>query len=312
MSDVENILDENQDGFSLINPEITDAGEVIAELLLSTGAGAWATTIDRGVHFTPGSIEYKAPAEVFSEDDIKPVITSVEWSGDRSGKVFFVVSEMGVKGIIAYYLALAYGREADPEGTLLDEEGLDAYTELVNILLGQAAQALRPETNTEVNLTQTESHAADFSATSAAVEFGTEELLCYTGQITIEGMVPVDVHFFMPVAVTGFSLELEQSKGGSADESDIADALKMLNQNAALKIKVPVIIVLAEKRVRMEEVQGFSPGSIIEFRKLSGDHLDVCAGNTKFAEGEVVIVNEHFGIQIKRFVDIRATLASHS
>jgi flagellar motor switch protein FliN/FliY len=71
-----------------------------------------------------------------------------------------------------------------------------------------------------------------------------------------------------------------------------------------------VIVILAEKKMRMEMVQALAPGSIIEFRKLSGELLDLCVGRVKIAEGEVVLTNEHFGIQVRKLIDIRAAIAA--
>ena len=67
-----------------------------------------------------------------------------------------------------------------------------------------------------------------------------------------------------------------------------------------MRLPLPVVVVLATTKKRVENIKELAPGSIIEFRKFAGEFLDVCAGNTKIAEGEVVIVNQHFGIQLRK------------
>ena len=78
-----------------------------------------------------------------------------------------------------------------------------------------------------------------------------------------------------------------------------------------MKIKVPLIVVLARNRTRMEVIQEMAPGTILEFRKQAGEILDVCAGHVKIAEAEVVIVNQHFGVQIRRMVSPGAARAGN-
>ena len=73
-----------------------------------------------------------------------------------------------------------------------------------------------------------------------------------------------------------------------------------------MRIKLPLIVTIASKKMRMELIQEMNPGTIIEFRKMSGEPLDVMAGNVKIAEAEVVITNQCFGIQIRAIVDPRA------
>ena len=66
-----------------------------------------------------------------------------------------------------------------------------------------------------------------------------------------------------------------------------------------LKTQVPLIVYLADKVVRLEDVMAFSPGSIIEFQKNSDDLLEIMVNDRCIGKGEVVKVGESFGIQIK-------------
>jgi flagellar motor switch/type III secretory pathway protein FliN len=75
------------------------------------------------------------------------------------------------------------------------------------------------------------------------------------------------------------------------------------NLSIAMKIKLPMIVNIATKKMRMELIQDRCPGTIIEFRKMSGENLDVNATNVKVATAEAVIVNQCFGVQIRGIVD---------
>ncbi len=305
MSDFDNLVDGDDSDFAIINPEIIATGGKIADTFLEAGFQSWSTFISRGVLYQTQKTRYLPVTDHFSEEDETQVVTTMSWTGDREGTLHLLIPESGAKSAIAFFLAVAMGTEPDPESQQLDDESMDAYSELVNTLAGQGAQALRGDPGGTINIAVTESKVVDLRATNPEEVFGPEDVLCHTALLTLEGASPVSVRLLLPISVTGMSAELEQR--GGATEEDISSVLAAStsrtdrpNEVLAKRLRVPLVVVLAEKRVRMEVIRDLSPGSIIEFRKQSGEFLDICANNNKFAEGEVVIVNQHFGIQIRR------------
>jgi flagellar motor switch protein FliN/FliY len=297
-----------------INPAVIQAGGAIAQTLLSAGAEALQTLLGKGVLYTEGSSEYATPADALQQqaaEEETVVVSRVAWTGDREGTLHLVFPEEGAKAVVAFMLAMLMGEEADPETTQLDDEGMDAFQEAVANLLGQASQALRQDPGGSITLQADPPGRADLSTRPPAELIGEEETLHHTGQLTIEGVAPFPVHLFLTPSVTGLSTEPAREEEGQTPEAEAGatggggDAEVMVNRDMALHLRIPVVIMLAEKKERMEVIRDLSPGAIIEFRKLSGEFLDIQAGNIKFAEGEVVIVNEHFGIQIRKLVDIR-------
>jgi len=67
-----------------------------------------------------------------------------------------------------------------------------------------------------------------------------------------------------------------------------------------LKIKVPLVVLLAEKRMVLSQILDLSPGTVIEFEKNSDEPLGLSAGNRIIAEGEAVKVGENFGLRLTR------------
>ncbi len=67
-------------------------------------------------------------------------------------------------------------------------------------------------------------------------------------------------------------------------------------------IYLPVSIELARTRLLIGEVMELEIGAIIEFDKLAGETVDLLVNDKKFAEGEVVVIDEHFGIRITNLV----------
>jgi flagellar motor switch protein FliN len=69
-----------------------------------------------------------------------------------------------------------------------------------------------------------------------------------------------------------------------------------------LKIRVPVVVTLAEKRQPIGRILELGPGSIIQFDKSCEEMLDLQVGNHRVANGEAVKVGEKFGLRITSMV----------
>ena len=53
---------------------------------------------------------------------------------------------------------------------------------------------------------------------------------------------------------------------------------------------------------RSKEILDFSPGTIIELNKLAGEAIDVLVNGKFVAKGEVVVIEDSFGIRITEIV----------
>jgi flagellar motor switch protein FliN/FliY len=76
----------------------------------------------------------------------------------------------------------------------------------------------------------------------------------------------------------------------------------------ALKIRVPLIVRLAGKRVPISQIVEWIPGSIIEFEKGADEPLDIMTNNTCIGFGTAVKVGENFGVRITSVIDARGKL----
>lgn len=77
-----------------------------------------------------------------------------------------------------------------------------------------------------------------------------------------------------------------------------------------LRLQVPMIVKLAERKLTLSEVLRLGPGSIIEFSKASDEPLELLANNKAIAVGEAVKVGENFGLKISQIGDVRQIIES--
>ena len=77
-----------------------------------------------------------------------------------------------------------------------------------------------------------------------------------------------------------------------------------------LKLQVPVIVKLAERKLLLSEVMRLGTGAIIEFFKSSDEPLQLLINNKVIGVGETVKVGENFGLRITQIGDVRQIIAS--
>ncbi len=72
-----------------------------------------------------------------------------------------------------------------------------------------------------------------------------------------------------------------------------------------LRLSVPVIVNLAQRKLTLSEVLRLGVGAIIEFSKSSDEMLTLLVNNKPLALGEAVKVGENFGLRITQIGDVK-------
>lgn len=70
-----------------------------------------------------------------------------------------------------------------------------------------------------------------------------------------------------------------------------------------LRIRVPVIVQLATRTLRVAVIRKLTGGAIIEFEKAVTEDLDLLINNHPIGRGVCVKVGEHFGIRLTHIAD---------
>jgi flagellar motor switch protein FliN/FliY len=71
-----------------------------------------------------------------------------------------------------------------------------------------------------------------------------------------------------------------------------------MNKASLKKALVPVEVVLGGTELTVDEVSRLAEGSIIQLRSVAGEPVELRAGGTTVAHGEVVVIDENFGIRV--------------
>jgi len=83
---------------------------------------------------------------------------------------------------------------------------------------------------------------------------------------------------------------LEDTSGGPASEEENLDVI--------LDIPVTISMEIGRTNISIRNLLQLNQGSVVELDRLAGEPMDVLVNGTLVAHGEVVVVNEKFGIRL--------------
>ncbi len=178
---------------------------------------------------------------------------------------------------------------------------------ITHILTGEALPETDIEGNEEGEATETEGEevaesaeeggeptAGEDLAGDLAADFlgGDEEMSDLFGGETTEDIVEAS-----PVEFEEF------------DESRTANG-KGRKIDMLLDVELDVTVELGRKVMYVEDILRLGKGSVIELNKLAGEPVDILVNGKKLAEGEVVVVEDHFGIRLTHLVNPKDRIRS--
>lgn len=77
-----------------------------------------------------------------------------------------------------------------------------------------------------------------------------------------------------------------------------ASANAPANLEVLLDVPVQLTVQLGSCRMPMREVLQLNPGAVVQLDKLADAPVDLYLNQKKIAQGEVVVVNDRFGLKI--------------
>ena len=82
-----------------------------------------------------------------------------------------------------------------------------------------------------------------------------------------------------------------QDEGHAVADGDV-------NLDVILDIPVTIAMEIGRTKINIRNLLQLNQGSVVELDRLAGEPLDVLVNGTLIAHGEVVVVNEKYGIRL--------------
>ena len=95
-----------------------------------------------------------------------------------------------------------------------------------------------------------------------------------------------------PAAVPA-AAQIFQNFGGDPAKGSVMNELDMI-----LDIPVQITVELGRTKLAIKNLLQLAHGSVVELDAMAGEPMDVLVNGTLLAQGEVVVVNEKFGIRL--------------
>ncbi|MEX5686761.1 MULTISPECIES: flagellar motor switch protein FliN [Pseudomonas] len=111
------------------------------------------------------------------------------------------------------------------------------------------------------------------------------------GQDDIDALLAAD-------AVNSSSNRLRMEEFGGVPKNTNPVTLDGPNLDVILDIPVSISMEVGSTDISIRNLLQLNQGSVIELDRLAGEPLDVLVNGTLIAHGEVVVVNEKFGIRL--------------
>jgi len=93
-----------------------------------------------------------------------------------------------------------------------------------------------------------------------------------------------------------------QNQGKASAGSNSAAADSSVNMEFLLDISLEVTVELGRTKILINDMLKLGQGSVIELSKLAGESLDILANQKPIARGEVVVVNEKYGVRLTEVI----------
>lgn len=88
----------------------------------------------------------------------------------------------------------------------------------------------------------------------------------------------------------------------TTDESIVTEERSQINAEVLQNISVTLSIEVGRAQIKIKDLMRLTQGSVVELDRVAGEPLDLLINNTVVAQGEVVLVNERYGIRLTRVV----------
>jgi len=99
-------------------------------------------------------------------------------------------------------------------------------------------------------------------------------------------------------------LETAPEVDSTAESEDATEASEktQINSDVLQNIPVTISVEVGRTKLKIRDLMRLTQGSVVELDRLAGEPLDLLVNNTLVAQGEVVLVNERYGVRLTSVV----------
>jgi flagellar motor switch protein FliN len=304
----------------------------IGNICMSSSATALSSLLGHQVQITTPSVELVAE-DLLRHDAARPAaVVVIEYTAGLDGRNVFILGTREA----AVIADLMMGGDGTAPAAELSELHVSAVAEAMNQMMGSAATAMAELLGVRVDISAPSVDIVDLSVDGVPLGLDGDEPLVRVGfQLGVGDLVDTTLMQVMPVAfaraLVGGLLEAQAAPAAAAAPGpepvaeapapgddrrlrpvpvpvaqpvsfpsldDLPSAPGGSDISLLLDVPLQVTVELGRTQMRIRNVLELVPGSIIELDKLAGEPVDVLVNGKQIARGEVVVIDEEFGVRI--------------
>lgn len=247
------------------------------------------------------------------------LVVKNRFSSDVSGFLYFLVSKK-MTAVLADLMMMGDGQVE------FEEDHKDALAEMINQIMGSAVTSFGSEMGLKLEIGQAEivemnvddpTFPVDGTA-MGTLEFKVDgfdsEQAYWIGDEDFVASFRSDVGEEAVAIDTGLDMSAPGGGGGDMGPGNSEPVLSGGGEGGGffstgnkaldllLDIEMPLTIELGRTELSLKRILDLGPGSIVEMDRLFGEPVDLLINGKVVARGEVVVVDENFGIRVVSLV----------
>ena len=310
-----------------LSPVERDALGDLMNGVMGSVAPSLSAYLQKSIRVSNAIVEVKGHDALVGDFPRQYVQVGVNYSGALTGKNLIVFNNSDA-GIIS---SLMMGDESGKPPAELSEAHQSTLQEFVSQLLSAGATQLGEKTGRRgINTTPP---SLSIAANGSDLDFPAGDCVKITYNLNIEGLVSskmyqiIDLGMAADIARGGRPSSSQQSAGGggggfqnlSMGGSQMGGGVGISpvkfpplgegvpqgvgqNINLLLDVQLTLTVELGRTKQYVKDILGLGEGSIIELDKLAGEPVDLLVNNKLIAKGEVVVIDENFGVRVTDIV----------
>jgi flagellar motor switch protein FliN/FliY len=268
--------------------------ELFAGAFFEAAGPALTTALNRAISVRVVEVAQAAVQEVVAALSPPWVFAEISYQRGASGTHWLVLSREA---------ALALAAE-DTETVDLEPRHQEAIRDTVNQLLLAAGPPLLPLFARSVAFAATTVHV--IPGDSLPGDLAPEQRVWVvraeaTGDdLRVEMALTIDEELAAEIAALGAAepaAAAAEARAAAPASSDGPSKIDLI-----LDVTLPVAVELGRARLQIQDILKLAPGSVIALDKSAGDPVELLINDRPIAKGEVVIIDENFGVRLTSIV----------
>ena len=96
--------------------------------------------------------------------------------------------------------------------------------------------------------------------------------------------------------------DMTTEQDNELDDDGNAKLSSHINPDVLQNISVAIKVEVGRTKMKIRDLLRLTQGSVVELERIAGEPLDLLVNDTVVAQGEVVLVNDRYGIRLTRVV----------